>query len=160
MSSMNDLAARRAVALGLVLLSACRGAATGGPATRAVAAAAVPAAAAQTAPHGDHNPHHGGVVLMKGELHYEVVLDATGREHRLFLSDAVRDELPASLASSVSVTVRRPGEGDEVIPFQIDGAGESWIGSGRRVANPSKTTVRVAFTVANDPYWIDIGFAR
>jgi hypothetical protein len=96
---------------------------------------------------------------MKGELHYEVVLDPTGREHRLFFTDAIREDLPASLASSVSVTVRRPGERDEVIPLQIDGAGESWVGSGRRVAEPSKATARVAFTVANEPYWIDIAFA-
>jgi hypothetical protein len=96
---------------------------------------------------------------MKGELHYEVVLDPTGREHRLFFSDAIREDLPASLASSVSVTVRRPGERDEVIPLQIDGTGESWVGSGRRVAEPSKATARVAFIVANEPYWIDIAFA-
>src|SRR5688572_14682438 len=57
-----------------------------------------------TTPHGDHTPHHGGMVLMKGELHYEVVLDPNGR-HSVWFSDAVREDLPASVASKVEMTV-------------------------------------------------------
>ena len=109
-------------------------------------------------PHGDHNPHHGGVVLMNGDLHYEVVLDPAGRSHRLFFSDAVREDLPASIASSVALTIFRPGATDELIPLQIDGTGESWFGSGRVVADPAKTTVRVTFTIRGEPYWIDVPF--
>jgi hypothetical protein len=130
------------------------------PATPPAASTASPAAAVggSAVPHGDHNPHHGGVVLMNGDLHYEVVLDPAGRSHRLFFSDAVREDLPASLASSVALTIRRPGEADEAIPLQIDATGESWIGSGRAVADPAKTTVRVAFTIKGEPYWIDVPF--
>jgi hypothetical protein len=95
---------------------------------------------------------------MKGDLHYEVVLDASGREYRLYFSDATREDLPASLASSASLTIRRAGEAEEAIPLQIDAAGESWVGSGRVVRDPAKTTARVAFTVGNEPYWIDVGF--
>jgi hypothetical protein len=109
-------------------------------------------------PHGDHNPHHGGVVLMNGDLHYEVVLDPAGRSHRLFFSDAVREDLPASIASSVALTIFRPGATDELIPLQIDGTGESWTGSGRVVADPAKTTVRVTFTIRGEAYWIDVPF--
>src|SRR5947209_1908347 len=59
------------------------------------------AGAVSSAPHGDHNPRHGGIVMMKGEnLHYEVVLDASGRSHRLFFTDATREDLPASTASA------------------------------------------------------------
>lgn len=93
---------------------------------------------------------------MKGDLHYEVVVDRSGREHHLYFSDAVRDDLPASLASSASLTIRRPGEAEETIPLQIDNAGESWVGSGRSVLDPTRTAARVTFTVANDPYWIDV----
>jgi hypothetical protein len=96
--------------------------------------------------------------MMKGDLHYEVVLDSSGREYHVFFSDATREDLPAAYASVVTVTVRRPGEGDEIVPLKIDDSGESWVGAGKPVANPAKTGARVAFTVANDPYWIDVPF--
>jgi hypothetical protein len=110
-------------------------------------------------PHGDHNPHHGGVVMMKGDLHYEVVLDHTGRSHQVYFTDAVREDLPASIASSVTLVIHRAGERDETVPLQIDEAGESWIGKGRDVQNPSATTATVSFTIAHEPYSIDIPFA-
>jgi hypothetical protein len=121
-----------------------------------------PPATPVAVPHGDHNPHHGGVVMMKGDLHYEVVLDAAGGSHQLFFSDAVREDLPASIASSVALTIRRPGSADEMIPLQIDSAGESWIGSGRPIGAPSQATARIAFTIRGEPYWIDVpvGTAR
>ena len=53
-----------------------------------------------TGPHGDHTPHHGGMVLMNGDIHYEVVLGRDGR-HRIWFSDAVRNDLPASIASNL-----------------------------------------------------------
>jgi len=109
-------------------------------------------------PHGDHNPHHGGVVMMKGDLHYEVVLDPTGRDYRLYFTDAVREDLPASVASQATITIRRPGAPDEPIALAIDEAGESWIGRGLRVEHPAAATARVAFTIKGDPYWIDLPF--
>src|SRR5262249_52009552 len=49
------------------------------------ALAAAPAPAGGFIPHGDHNPHHGGIVMMKGDdLHYEVVLDPTGKAHHVY----------------------------------------------------------------------------
>ena len=137
----------------------------------AVAAATPEATASATAPavqaaaasggmqHGDHNPHHGGIVMMKGDnLHYEVVLDPAGRSHRVYFTDAVREELPASVASDVVLTVRRPGAAEERIALQIDEAGESWVGTGRPVDAPAATTVRVAFAIQHEPYWIDLPF--
>lgn len=95
---------------------------------------------------------------MKGDLHYEVVLDRSGRS-QLFFTDAVREDLPASTASSVTLTIKRPGGADETIALAIDDAGESWIGSGREVRDPEKTTAAIAFTIAREPYSIDIPFA-
>ena len=126
---------------------------------------AAPAAAASagpggnTAPHGDHNPHHGGVVMMKGDLHYELVLDPAGRAHRVYFTDAVREELPASLASEVVLTLRRQSQPEERIVMRIDDTGESWIGNGLPVGNPATTTVRLAFAIQREPYWIDLPFS-
>ena len=40
----------------------------------------------------------------------------------------------------------------------IDDAGESWVGSGQPVNDPTKTTVRVAFSIRGELYWIDLPF--
>jgi hypothetical protein len=149
----------------ILTASACdRPAESPPPATAAAAtsaSSAAPGAAAGTPgmpgmPHGDHNPHHGGIVMMKGEMHYEVVVDPTGRMHQLFFTDATREDLPASVASSVTLTIHRPNAADEAIPLQIDESGESWTGSGHPIAEGAGTTVRVAFTINSEPYWIDL----
>jgi hypothetical protein len=121
------------------------------------AAPAAAAAATSGAPHGDHNPHHGGIVMMKGDnLHYEVVVDPVGRAHHVYFTDAVREDLPAAVASDVVLTVRRPGVAEERVPLQIDDAGESWVGAGRPISGAA--TVRVAFSIQHESYWIDLPF--
>ena len=117
-----------------------------------------PAAAGETVPHGDHNPHHGGLVLMNGDLHFEVVLGRDGR-YRVFFTDAVRKDLPAATASAVTVTVERKGQPAETIALQIDDSGESWVGRGRPVDDPA-ATARVAYTASGTPYFIDVPFPR
>jgi hypothetical protein len=141
----------------IVALSAC-----GGPAVDArTGVAAPPAAAVASQPHGDHNPHHGGVVMMKGDnLHYEVVVDPTGRAHAVYFTDAVRDELPASIASAVALTIKRPGASDERIPLHIDDAGESWIGTGAPIGDVPHATVRVDWIIRGEPYWIDLAVPK
>lgn len=119
-----------------------------------------PATLATTVPivaHGDHSPHHGGVVMMKGDLHYEVVLDPAGR-HRLYFSDATRADLPAATARTASIRVMRPDAAEEVVDLRIDDAGESWVGEGQPISEPGLTSVRVAFTIGAEPYWIDLPF--
>jgi len=151
---------RRRIAVSLALLASIscgRPPAAEPPQTQTVIAG--PSTTAGAVPHGDHNPHHGGVVMMKGDdLHYEVVLDPAGRAHHVYFTDAVREDLPASVASDVVLTIHRPQMPDERIAMQIDEAGESWIGGGRPVGTPPPTTVRVAFTIRNEPYWIDLPF--
>lgn len=127
----------------------------------AVAAIAVEgSAAAAPMPHGDHQPHYGGVVYMHGDMHFEVVLDRSGR-HRVYFSDAVRADLPASVASSVTLTVTRPGWSPEQIAATIDENGEGWRADGAPVG-PGEASARVAFVVKNerddDAYWIDVPF--
>src|SRR5207249_8431210 len=144
------------IAIALLPFALC---ACGRPAADGRPAAVSAATSVSSVPHGDHNPHLGGIVMMKGDdLHYEVVLDPAGRAHRVYFTDAVREELPASVASDVVLTIRRPSPPDERIAMQIDEAGESWVGTGRPVANPATTTARLAFSIRHEPYWIDIPF--
>jgi hypothetical protein len=147
-----------AAALVLALAACRREPAAAVPAAVADTAPAAPVASAGAVPHGDHNPHHGGVVLMKGELHYEVVLDPSGRSHHVYFTDAVREELPASVASDVVLTLHCPPQADDRVAMRIDEAGESWVGSGQPVRSPQTATARLAFSIMNEPYWIDIPF--
>jgi hypothetical protein len=119
---------------------------------------AVATSNAPTVPHGDHSPHHGGVVMMKGDLHYEAVLDPRG-QYRIYFTDATRADLPAATAEHASITIVRPDGAPEGIELRIDEAGESWIGEGRPVAQPEKTTARISYTIRGEKaYWIDLPF--
>lgn len=109
-----------------------------------------------TGPHGDHTPQHGGMVLMNDDLHFEVVFSPEGR-HEVWFTDAMRNELPASLASNVQLTVTRPGEADEVLTLEIDENGEAWIARGRPVSGDG-VTVKITYAVMGEPYEIEVPF--
>jgi hypothetical protein len=122
----------------------------------AEAATAVPGVV-QTAAHGDHTPRYGGVVFMHGDLHFEVVLATHGR-YRVYFSDATRAELPASVASDVTVTITSGGADGRLLRASIDEAGESWIVEDRPIGDPL-ATARISFVSGGGPYFIDIPFA-
>jgi hypothetical protein len=107
--------------------------------------------------HGDHSPHHGGLVLMHGDLHFEVLLDPAGR-HRVYLTDAVRTELPAAAASEVTVKVLRPAEDPEMLALQIDEFGESWVAEGKPVTALEETRAVVALVHQDERYEIELPF--
>jgi hypothetical protein len=106
--------------------------------------------------HGDHNPHHGGVVYMYDDMHYEVVLDPEGH-HRVYFTDSAREDLPASVVASVTLTVERPSAPPESLRGVIDQQGESWLLDGTAVGDKD-TSVRVAFVAKGSEYWIDVPF--
>jgi hypothetical protein len=135
------------------------GGATGRTAGSAAPVAVAGAAVSAAVPHGNHDPKYGGVVLMNGDLHFEVVLRRDGR-HQVYFSDATRAELPAAIASAVTVTVTRASGTPETINLHIDESGECWTGRGRAVEGPAPAA-RVAYTSKNapdKPYWIDLPF--
>ena len=109
-----------------------------------------------TTPHGDHTPHHNGIVLMNGELHYEVLLTREGR-HQVWFSNAVREDLPASIARDVKMTVTRPNEPAETIALEIDESGESWIARGRPITT-GETMVKLSYSVQGQPHEVEIPF--
>lgn len=141
-----------------MLAAGCSDLAMGCSVERRAEAPVADAAAAAGLPHGDHSPHHGGVVMMKADVHFEAVLEPSG-SYRLYFSDATRADLPASMAERASITVIRAGEPPEGVPLRIDESGESWMGQGKPVKDPSQTTARIAYTWrGEEPYWIDVPF--
>ncbi len=93
---------------------------------------------------------------MNGDLHFEVVLQRDGN-HRLYFSDAARAELPAATASEVTLTFSSGESPGNTLRAEIDGNGESWVMKGPPPAGAG-ATVRVAFVVGDEPYWIDVPY--
>jgi hypothetical protein len=94
--------------------------------------------------HGNHNPKYGGVVLMNGELHLEVVAKEDG-DYTVFFSDAARQELPASVVSDLKITIKRPGFRGEPVDMKISDTGDNWAGKGGFV-DDRDTMLSVSFT--------------
>jgi hypothetical protein len=109
-----------------------------------------------TGPHGDHTPHHGGMVLMNGDVHYEVVLANDGH-YQVWFSDAMRNELPASVASGVMMEVTRPDTPPEIVQLAIDDAGEAWVAKARRVEGDG-VMVKLRYALQGEPHEIELPF--
>ena len=107
-----------------------------------------------TGPHGDHSPHHGGLVLMNGDVHYEVVFNRAGR-HEIWFSDAVRNDLPASVATGVTMEVSRRGAPPELLKLSIDDAGEAWITQGNPLEGDG-VMVEVRYALQGVPHAIEV----
>ncbi len=107
-----------------------------------------------TGPHGDHAPHHGGMVLMNGDVHYEVVLAKDGR-HEIWFSDAVRNDLPASVATGVTMEIARPGAAVEVVKLAIDDTGEAWVIHARPIEGEG-VMVTIRYALQGEPHEIEI----
>jgi hypothetical protein len=103
--------------------------------------------------HGDHRPHYGGIVMMNGNLHFEVVARPTGR-YQVYFSDELRRELPASVVAEVTITVSMSGAEPKTMILQVDEAGESWMADGQPVTGAA--TLRVSYVYEEEAYWIDI----
>jgi hypothetical protein len=114
------------------------------------------AGAALGTPHGNHDPKHGGLVLMDGNLHFEVVVRPAG-EYRLFFSDEVRKDLPASTAREASMSVTQWGEPPVTIQLRPDPSGTHWVADGPEVHDPD-ANLRVTYLRSEKPYFIDLPF--
>ena len=106
-----------------------------------------------TTPHGDHSSHHGGLVMMAGDVHYEVVFDSSGK-HRVWFSDSVREDLPASIARDVAMVVTPKMGSVETLALKIDESGESWVADGHPLA--SGDMVKVTYSMKGEPFEVEI----
>jgi len=143
---------KHAIAAALIVSAAC----SAKPAAPPPQAGAKPKDAQHaniTTPHGDHSPHHNGIVMMNGEIHYEVVFDQAGK-HRVWFSDAVREDLPASIASNVVMTVTPKMGAVETFALKIDDSGESWVADGHPLAGGDM--VKLTYSLRGEPFEIEI----
>ena len=120
------------------------------------AAAADPQHQNVVGPHGDHTPHKGGMVLMNGDIHYEVVLSREG-QHRIWFSDAVRAELPASVATGVTHdhhpagrARRGAGAGHRRQRRVVDGRGRPVTGD--------DAYVKINYALQGEPHEVELPF--
>ncbi len=107
-------------------------------------------------PHGNHDPKYGGVVLMNGEMHFEMVANPEGT-YTLYFSDYARRELPASAVSDVRLAIKRPGFRAEPVDMHISRTGESWEGRSGSV-DDKDTDIRIFYTYQGKPCTSDMPF--
>ena len=91
--------------------------------------------------------------MMNGETHYEVVFAKDGK-HQVWFSDAVREDLPASIASNVVMVVMPRMGAAETFALKIDDSGESWVADGNQLA--SGDIVKLTFSMRGEPFEIEI----
>jgi hypothetical protein len=91
-------------------------------------------------PHADHEPRHGGVVTMQGDLHVELVVAPSGGVY-LYPSDALRRPIPPSEASG-TITIERPGE-TITLPLRPEPTGSLAV-AGPLPARPATYRYRVS----------------
>jgi len=103
------------------------------------------------AAHGDHMPKFGGLVLMYGVLHFEIVADAEAGL-LLHLIDAMRTPMPAVTVSDVTIEVERANQKVENIAMRISDAGDFWSGLSKPLGDAESTTVHLAFVAFGNPY--------
>ncbi len=84
----------------------------------------------------EHQPKHGGIVFSSGNLDVEVVFLKPKGQYQLYFNDAAGEELPASVASEVTISIKRSSGAPDSVPMRIDDAGESWIGTGSPTGAP------------------------
>ncbi len=120
----------------------CALAALGGallPACRRNTASPGPSGGAPTRPraHMDHDPRHGGMLLMSGDQHVEIVVEPTG-DVRVFVSDAFRAEMNPTEVTGVAVR-RGPDGTTSRIELHADAASGAVVGRGAPPEGPFTT---------------------
>lgn len=123
-----------------------------------VEATASPLEPGATVPHMDHSPKQGGLVLMRGDTHFEVVLGKDGR-CQVYFTDATRTALPASFAEEVDIGLASAAGERQSVPLHIDPEDRTWIGK-LEMTNDPQAIVRVTYIAQGEqPYWIDVPLA-
>jgi hypothetical protein len=109
------------------------------------------------APH-DHTSHHGGLVLMDGELHFELFVGFDGR-HRVHYTDGHRRPLPPGAMKSVHLKIKHGTGTDEELTL-LSGEGGAWSGRGRLIDGAKVDVTLTHVTRTGHRYSIDVPVTR
>jgi uncharacterized membrane protein YphA (DoxX/SURF4 family) len=96
-----------------------------------------PLPGAGAAPHIDHAPRHGGVVMMSGDVHIELVVGPSGSVF-LYPSDATRTPIPPAEAQG-TIRIDRPGS-KAILPLRPDPASGALTVAGPPPKTPADYT--------------------
>lgn len=77
--------------------------------------------------HGNHDAHHGGFVAMYKDVHLEIVVQPQGLV-QVYYTDAMRKDLPASIASDVTVEIEGADRRTEPVTMAVSRSGDAWEG--------------------------------
>jgi hypothetical protein len=97
--------------------------------------------------HGNHDSHHGGFVAMYKDVHCEIVVQPQGTV-QVFYTDAMRKDLPASIASDVTVEIEGADRKTESVPMAVSRGGDFWEGKAKPVADGK---LHLAFLLQGEP---------
>ena len=104
--------------------------------------------------HEDHNSRYGGFVMMFLEMHFEIVVPDNGGL-KIYYSNEMRIEMPASVVSDVAVEIERPGGTFESVSMFISDDGGHWGGDSTPIIDPD-SIIRLAFLFQGEPFVLDI----
>ena len=91
-----------------------------------------PSAGGTAEPHSDHNPHHRGVLMMNGDLHFETVVEESGKVS-VYFSDAYRRPLSPTVVEDMELILRPDETDEESLRVVMDEAETHWTGQGGAV---------------------------
>ena len=102
----------------------------------------------------EHGAPHGGVVTAAKDGHCETVLLPKGGV-RVYLTDAASRDLPATMASDVSVEIEGGDKKTDAVPMTISAGGDFWEGPYKPVTD-AKGIVHAAFVLQGEPVVVDL----
>ena len=117
-----------------------------------------PSAGGTAEPHSDHNPHHRGVLMMNGDLHFETVVEESGKVS-VYFSDAYRRPLSPTVVEDMELILRPDETDEESLRVVMDEAETHWTGQGGAV-DKAGVNVLVAFTFKDEPFAAEIEVAH
>jgi Cupredoxin-like domain len=106
---------------------------------------------------GRLQPKHGGVLFASDAVNAEFVLKPNGG-YQVYFTDSTGEELPASIVTDLTLSIKRASGASENLNLHIDDSGESWAGTGSPA--PSPITAAISYKFRGKDEQTEIPFAN